>query len=122
MPTGLKIPVRVNQSGGAAIETDEAEQLKKLLFQAFGEGGDDNAFQNLGLDKTLVFSVNGATFRGRALRAVEAVIAKFGTRVELRPDSPIKFEKTGEGEVELSFEYIDKFTDKPEEFRKRFRG
>lgn len=121
MPTGLKVPVGVNRSGGAAIESNEGEQLKKLLFLAFAEGGDTNAFQELGISKTLIFSVQGASFRGKALRAIEAVLSKFRDRVKLRPDSPITFEDKGDGEIELSFEYIDKFTDRSEEFRTSFQ-
>lgn len=121
MPTGLKVPVRVDESGGAAIERDESKQLDKMLILAFSEGDDNNPFQNLGLDKTLIFSVQSAAFRGRAIRAIDLILAKFRDRVELAPDSPIKFEDKGNGEVEVSFEYIDLFTDKVETFRIRVR-
>lgn len=120
MPTGLKVPVRVNQSGGAAIETNESEQLKKMLFLALSEGGDDNPFQELGIAKTLIFAINNAGFRGRAERSINAILFKFADRVAVRPDTPLRFEETGEGEITLTFEYIDRLTDKPEEFRGRF--
>lgn len=120
MPTGLKVPVRVSQSGGAAIESNEGEQLKKMLFLALGEGDDLNAFQALGLQGNLIFQVQGAGFRGKAERALNNVLARFADRIRLRPDQPIRFEELGKGEIEMSFEYIDLLTDKVEEFRARF--
>lgn len=120
MPTGLKVPVRVSQSGGAAIETSEPEQLKKMLFLALSEGDDDNPFQLLGLPGNLIFQVQGSAFRGKAERALNNVLAKFADRISLRPDEPIKFEEKGDGEIEMSFEYIDLLTDKVEDFRARF--
>lgn len=120
MPTGLKIPVRVSQSGGAAIERSEPEQLKKMLILALSEGDDDNPFQDLGIPGNLIFQVQGAGFRGKAERALNNVLAKFADRIRLRPDEPIKFEQLGEGEIEMSFEYIDLLTDKVEDFRARF--
>lgn len=121
MATGLKIPVGVGRSGGAAIETDDVKQTKKILELALAEGGDDNAFQELGLDKTLVFSVNNPAFRGRAQRALDIILSKFTDRIRLAPDTPIKFEEGDEeGEVVMSFEYVDITTNKVEEFRKKF--
>ncbi len=120
MPTGLKIPVRVNKSGGAAIESNEVEQTKKLLFQALLQGDDNNPFQDLGLKGDIVFSVLNPAFRGKALRSIENILAKFSERIALAPDQPIKFEETGDGEIEVSFEYLDLLTNKPEEFRRKF--
>ncbi len=119
MPTGLKIPVRVNKSGGASIETNEVKQTKKLLFQALSEGEDNNPFQDLGLKGNIVFSVMNAAFRGRALQAIENILAKFSERIALKPDQPIRFEEIG-AEVEVSFEYLDLLTNKTEEFRRKF--
>ena len=121
MPTGLKVPVGVNKSGGAAIETNESRQLRKMLILAFSEGGDQNPFQQLGIDPGLVWSVNNVGFRGRATRALNVILAKFIDRVELSPNQPIKFEQSeNEGEVIMSFEYVDKLTDKVEDFRLPF--
>jgi len=120
MPTGLRVPVGVNKSGGANIESDESQQLKKMLFLALSEGDDDNAFQGLGIAKILIFSIRNAAFRGRAERSINAILAKFADRVALRPDMPLLFEENAPGEVTLTFEYIDKLTDKVEEFRSTF--
>ena len=121
MPTGLKIPVGVDTSGGARVETNEPKQLRKMLILALSDGGDDNPFQQLGLDKGLIFSIDNPSFRGRAQRALNDILAKFADRVELAPDEPIKFEESGtEGEVIMSFQYVDLLTDKVEDFRKTF--
>lgn len=120
MPTGLKVPVGVDKSGGAKIETDIVEQTKKLLVLAFSEGGDDNAFQNLGIGPGLIFSVKNASFRGKAERTVRLVLKKFIDRVALVPGDEITFDDSVEGEVELRFRYVDLQTGTTEEFIKRF--
>ena len=120
MPTGLKVPVGVDKSGGAKIETDIVEQTKKLLVLAFSEGGDDNAFQNLGIGPGLIFSVKNASFRGKAERTVRLVLKKFIDRVALVPGDEITFDDSEEGEVELRFRYVDLQTGTTEEFIKRF--
>jgi len=121
MPTGLAIPVGVNKSGGARIEANESKQLRKILILALSEGGDSNPFQQLGLIPGLIFSIDNSAFRGRAERTLKAILAKFSDRVELAPDEQIKFEKgTVEGEIIMSFKYVDKLINKVEEFRLKF--
>lgn len=120
MPTGLRVPVGVGKSGGANIETNEAEQLKKLLFLALAEGGDDNPFQTLGLDPGLVFEIRGPAFLGRASQSIQRILAKFSDRVALDPNSPITMRRDVEGEVEVSFSYVDLSTNKVEEFQAKF--
>lgn len=120
MPTGLKVPVGVSKSGGAAIEANEPEQVKKLLFIALSEGGDDNPFQALGLQGDLIFSIRNTDFRGRAQRSIDRILSKFTDRIALAPDEPIRFENIGDSEVEVSFSYVDLATSKVEEFRSKF--
>jgi len=120
MPTGLRMPVGVSKSGGAAVETNESNQTTKMLFLAFSEGEDNNPFQNLGIGGDLIFSIRNAAFRGRAQRAVERVIQRFSDRIALSPSQPIRFTQTVENEVEISFEYVDLLTNKVEEFRSKF--
>jgi len=120
MPTGLKVPVGVNKSGGAAIEKNEVEQTKKLLFLAFGEDDDNNPFQRVGVPLGLLFKAKTPGLRAKIQRVAEGVLAKFVDRISLAPDDPIKFEETTEGEIEMSFEYVDLSVNKVEEFRKKF--
>jgi len=120
MATGLRVPVGVNKSGGAAVDTDVVEHKKKLLFQAFSQGGDKNAFQNLGLDPTLIFSVKDEFFESRARSEVIRIMGNFVEIMELAPDVPITFEDTAEGEIELSFDYVDLEVDEIQTFTKKF--
>lgn len=120
MPTGLRVPVGVNKSGGANIEKDETQQTKKMLTLALAEGGDDNPFQDLGLKGDLVFSVRNSGFRGRALKSVERVIAKMSDRLQLAPGEQVNFDVSVDNEVTLSFSYIDLSTNKEEEFEMKF--
>lgn len=120
MPTGLRVPVGVNKSGGANIEDDEVEQTKKMLNLALSEGGDDNPFQDLGLKGDLIFSIQNASFRGKALSFVERVIAKFSDRIALAPGEPIQFTQDVENEIEMGFQYVDLSTNKVQDFVKKF--
>jgi hypothetical protein len=120
MASGLKIPVGVDKSGGAAIESSSQRELKKLLFLALSEGGDDNPFQRLGLSSDLIFRVKDASFRSLALREIQRVLAQFSDRVEIFPDEPITFNEDVSGQVECSFKYIDKESHSVQEFSTKF--
>ena len=121
MPTGLRIPVGVNKSGGANIETDEASQNRKLLILALSEGQDNNPFQNLGGFRELIFQIRNAGVRARAESRLRQILAKYSDRIQLSTDLPIEFSTANEAEVELSFSYIDLLTNTIEEFRQTFK-
>jgi hypothetical protein len=121
MTTGLKIPVGVGTSGGAAIERDDGQQMLKILMLALSAGDDNNAFQSLGRELNgLVFNLKNPTFQARAKVIIQRVLAKFSERVSLAPSSDFQFVDTAEGEVELQFEYVDLQTGRVQEFRKKF--
>jgi len=120
MPTGLKIPVGVDKSGGAAIETNESAQTKKLLLLALSENDDDNPFQDVGIDEDLIFQVKSPGTRARAERKINRVLERFFDRIRLAPDTPIQFKEDAEGEIEISFSYVDLLTNKTEEFQATF--
>ena len=117
---GLRIPVGVNNKGRANVETDATEQTKKILFLAFSENEDRNPFQNVGFTRGLIFQIINPALRAKASREIEQVLARLSERVELAPDTVIGFENKNNGEVEMSFKYVDLFTNKVEEFRKTF--
>lgn len=120
MATGLKIPVGVNKSGGAAVETDPVRQKRKLLDLAFSLGDDDNPFQDLGLDRSLIFAVKDEAFEARAIVEVNRILAGFVDLIRISPDVPIEFERETEGEIELAFQYVDLEVDQVEDFTKKF--
>lgn len=121
MATGLKIPVTVDMSGGAAIERDDGQQMLKILMLALSAGDDENPFQSLGRElNELVFNLKNPTFQARAKKVIQRVLSKFAERVALAPSSDFQFVDTDEGEIELQFEYVDLLTGKVQEFRKKF--
>ena len=120
MATGLKIPVGVNKSGGAAVETDVTKHKKKLLQLAFSIGGDKNPFQTLGIDPTLIFSLKDEFFQSRARAEAERIFASFIDLMELIPDDPITFEDITEGEIEMTVKYVDLEVDEIQTFTKKF--
>lgn len=119
MPTGLKIPVGVDNRGRAAVETNQSKNTQKILTLAFQQGGDDNPFQQLGIDDRLIFSIKSASFRGKATQAVRRILSKFPELVRI-VESTIAFDDTVEGELTMSFKYIDLLTNTEEEFSQGF--
>jgi len=119
MPTGLKIPVGVDNRGRAAVETNQSKNTQKILTLAFSQGGDDNAFQLLGIDDRLIFSIKSASFRGKATQAVRRIVSKFPELIRI-DEATISFDDTIEGELTMSFKYIDLLTNKEEEFKQGF--
>lgn len=121
MPTGLRVPVGVNKSGGASVETDEASQNQKLILLALSEGQDNNPFQNLGGFRELVYQIKNPGVRARAESRLRQILARHSDRIELSPDLPIEFNTDTEAEMELRFSYVDLLTNTVEEFRQTFK-
>lgn len=121
MPTGLRIPVGVNKSGGASVETNTAAQNRKLLILALSEGEDNNPFQKLGGFRELIFQLKNPGVRARAESRLKQILGRYADRIQLSPDKPIEFDLSGEGDVELRFSYVDLLTDTVEEFRQTFK-
>lgn len=120
MAKGLKIPVGVDQRGRAAVEKVESRNTAKILILAFSEGGDDNPFQSLGIDDRLIYGIKTSTFRGKALQAVNRILSKYSQLVRI-VDGTVEFDESVEGEVQLSFKYIDLLTSREEEFITSFK-
>ncbi len=120
MAKGLRLPVGVNKSGRASIETDTVEQNKKILFLALGVSDDKNDFQTVGIANDLIFQLQNPVFRARAVKKIEGVFAKFPDRFRIDPTSVITMEEIDESEIELRISYIDLSVNKPEELVKRF--
>lgn len=119
MGKGLITPVGVNQGGGAALEEDPLH-LNTILRNALLGGGDDNPFQNLGLDLSIIFSVNNDSAKGVARSAVNKVLAKFRDRLRLVPNTQIEIRQVEGGQVELSFQYINLDNNQAQDFQLTF--
>lgn len=116
MAKGMAMPVGVDQSGGAALE-DDPNHLDTILRLALSPGDDDNPFQNIGLDERIIFSINDPAARGIARASIQAILRKYSDRVELDPNFPIQFSVTTEGQLDVSFRYINLDTNEVNDFR-----
>jgi len=115
MAKGMKFPVGVDQSGGAALE-DDPQHLDTILKLALQPGDDDNPFQSLGLDERIIFAVNDSNAQGLARNSVERILRKYTDRVRIDPTAPISFSRNAEGELECSFRYINLDTGRSQDF------
>ena len=120
MATGLKLPVGVNKSGGAAIQQNSQAQLLKVFGIALSEGGDQNPFQNLGISSNLVFQIQSRDFNSKAEREIERVLQGFTDRLELAPDEPFVFSQEREGETILTVRLFDIEQNESVDFKQRF--
>lgn len=116
---GLSVPVGVSKSGGAKLNREE-DHLNQTLMLAFSEGDDKNPFQNLGINSDVVFQVNDINAQAKIRRRVEQIARKFSSQIALDPVTPIIFEHTKEGELELTVKYIDLATNEQREFSNTF--
>jgi hypothetical protein len=120
MSTGLPLPVRPGPSGGTPLLSG-ADQAIKLLLVALGADETENAFE---LDRNLgyghVFGLSDPVQQALIRRRLIVIFSRFETdkRFRLVPES-IAFTRETEGELVLSFRYIDLETDRPETFRRK---
>lgn len=121
MPKGLSIPVMPNVSGGANIE-EEPQHTNTILKLALSVGGDDNAFQVLGLSEEIIFRINDPAVRGLARRSVENIIRKFNDRIVRDPSMPINFSINEEGQLNVEFRYVDLSTNRVNDFNEVIGG
>jgi len=115
MGKGLAIPVGVNQGGGAKLE-DDPVHLRTVLRSALSPGEDDNPFQNLGLDESIIFSIDDPAARGTARNIIQKILQKFSDRLVLDPRTPVEFSKIAEGRFDVSFTYINLDTNQATDF------
>lgn len=124
MATGLAVPVFVNKGGGAQRQKEET-QLDKLVVLALQEGNDENPFQDLGLSPTFIYRINDEAAKYDAKNAIENILKSFENRLKLGPDGINIAEnenetQTEEGELHVSFEYINLDINEAREFAAPF--
>jgi len=133
MATGLRIPIQVNDAGGASRDSKDS-QLSKLIGQALADGDNDNAFQEgeIGIQDPPVFAINDRASLGKMRLVAQKVMKRFEAeeRAKLKgikiftlnnqdPNDPAPV-KLKEGEAILSIEYINLETQQPSTFIKKF--
>lgn len=123
MTTGLSIPMQVNKGGGAKIEPENT-QLDKLVVLALQEGDDDNPFQDLGLSPSIIYRVNDDAAKFDAKDEIETVLKSFEGRLKIHDGVKIaeaeNNPQTEEGELHVSFEYINLDVNEAREFAAPF--
>lgn len=120
MPKGLKIPVGVDQHGGAAmVEADDAN--KQVIMTSLSDCDNENAFQqHLGLGSGMIFNISDFPLRAKILRKVDTIFRQFQTdkRFKLLKDT-IEW-SSSEAELRLEFKYHDIESDSTKTFTKVF--
>lgn len=119
MPVGLRMPVGVDASGGAAI-AQPAEQSQKIIRTALSPCYSSHAFQqDLGLGENEVFDVNSPLIVPRLRRRVKRILDAFRAddRYKLVPGTlTVEEQAEGSGDVAISFRYIDIEADTEQQF------
>jgi len=115
MGVGLKMPVGVTSAGGADL-LDEPHELQKILTLALSEGGDDNPFQQLGLDSRIIFSQNDPSSAAVARSAITSVLNKYDDRLALDTSIPVQLKIEQNGELRAQFRYVNKDTNEVNDF------
>jgi len=119
---GIKIPVGVNSSGGAAtIEGDENDI--QAISVAIGSGGNENAFQQeISLGEGMVFDLDDPTVRAKITRRLYALFRDFRVRkrFELKKDTITWSSDEQAQELSLEFKYINLESDEEKLLRRTF--
>lgn len=120
MPTGLRVPVGANPGGGAAL-VDSDDNDNKIISLALGSCDNENAFQqDIGIGDNMVFDVSDTTLRAKIIRRLNGIFKDFEQQKRYRlVKDTIKWEE-GDGELSLSFKYLNLESDEPKDFNQKF--
>ena len=123
MATGLRIPVGVDGTGGAALTTGDAQD-RKIIMTALGDNENENAFQqNIGLGSFMVFDVDAPDVQSNVLRQVRRIFRVFRAKQRFKLiEGSVEFKKEAEGELTLEFKYINLESDEERPFKTALRG
>lgn len=124
MATGLKLPVGVDGSGGAAVLSGDAEDAK-ILSVALGDDDNDNAFQqDIGLGSFMIFEMPGDRTNALVRQRIQSIFRDFRAAQRFRLVSEsIEFKEEAEqGESSIEFKYINLESDEEKTFSARVTG
>lgn len=123
MPTGLAVPGRTNTSGGVLVSRTE-EQDAAIIKLALGDDYSDNPFQQrIGLGVEHIFDINDVTIRPLILARIIPMFKRFEAlkRFKLKQETLQWEDGEQEGELVLSFKYVNLEANEEREFRRSFR-
>jgi hypothetical protein len=122
MATGLKVPIGVNSIGGAALVNGDDNDIK-IIKLALTNDDNENAFQqNIGLGEEMIFDLNDPTTRPKIISKLRRIFDKFeaNNRFKLLYNT-IKWEESSDdGELSLTFKYLNIESDEIKEFDQKF--
>jgi hypothetical protein len=122
VPTGIKIPVQVDRTGRTAMISGD-DLNRQLIAIALADDENENAFQQqIGLGEAMIFGGDTPTLRAQILRRLFTIFVDFEARKIFRlVKETIEWSKNVEnGDLILSFYYIDLESDSPQFFKKAF--
>lgn len=122
MPQGLKMPVGVSSTGGAALVSGD-DNDRKIIWNALGDCSSEHAFQqDLGLGGDMVFDINDASLRARILRRLNNIFATFEVqkRYKLLRDTITWSANSASQELVLTFSYFNIESDEAQTFTRVF--
>lgn len=122
MPRGLRMPVGVDGTGGAALVESEDNDTK-IIYLALGSGHNENAFQQeIALGDDMIFDLADPALKARILRRVNRIFDDFVRlkRYKLVRDSVRFKEDPANQELSLEFKYINLESDEERTFSRKF--
>lgn len=117
MATGLRLPLGVDERGGAALEEGD-EQLSKIISIALAPCDSANPFQDLGIDEAVIFDLASPRTQARLKSRIERVFRRLEAEKRAKLKS-LRFEPA-EGELIAKITYINLESDEEKEFVKRY--
>ncbi len=122
MAIGLRIPVGVNSSGGAAlVEGDEND--RKIIKSSLADDDNENAFQqNIGLGHSMIFDLSDPMLKSNITRKTVSIFEYFEKLKRFRLlTNTIKWEENSDKqELIFSFRYVNLESDQPKDFVRTF--
>lgn len=122
MPTGLAMPVGVDESGGARLSSGDAND-DKIIRLALGDDSNENAFQqNIGVGADMVFGSADELLQAQIMRRVFEVFKRFEAqkRYTLRRNTISWTVDSNTQELILQFKYVALESDREQLFREAF--
>jgi len=124
MPTGFKLPLKENASGGIALSKGD-ENNDKIVKLGLAATDNLNSFQqNIGIGQDMIFDLGDPALRGLLVVKIKKLFARFELqkRFKLLTDTLQWSEISNSGELQLKFRYMDIETEEEKLFSKNFKA
>jgi hypothetical protein len=120
MSRGLKLPVGVDATGGAAMVEGEDDNYQ-VIMTALSDCDNEHAFQqDVGLGADMIFDINDPITRAKILRRVKMIFDQFEAQHRFRLLTDTIRWSVAEGDLSLEFMYHDIESDEDKPFARTF--